>query len=118
MLFYQYSTNARSNIFICVQRREKRSYFQKSWFWLLGETVRCANGSVGDTMKSILIKYENLARSNVAKTLAIYLTKENPALCHIYVRDKVYDVPKNEEGVREFAEIRETFQKFLESLDD
>lgn len=65
-----------------------------------------------------LIKYENLARSNVAKTLAIYLTKENPALCHIYVRDKVYDVPKNEEGVREFAEIRETFQKFLESLDD
>lgn len=61
-----------------------------------------------------LIKFENLERNKIAKTLADYLTSEDLSLSKIYVKDKVFTIPKD----RNSAKIKTEFKTFLESLDE
>lgn len=60
-----------------------------------------------------LIKYENLSKSGIAKTLADYLVNDNLSLKKILVSDETFVVPES----RRHIEIKEKFQKILEKLD-
>lgn len=61
-----------------------------------------------------LIKYQNLSKSSIAKTLADYLMTDNRSLSCISIGDEIYNVPKG----RDFKEIKKTLQEVLEKIDD
>lgn len=61
-----------------------------------------------------LIKYQNLSKSSIAKTLADYLVTDNRSLSCISIGDEIYKIPEG----RTFKEIKTTLQVVLERLDD
>ena len=61
-----------------------------------------------------IIKYKKLEYNKVAKTLAEYLSNDDLNLAEVYAEKACFKVPKS----RDYAEIKEKFKDFLESLDN